>query len=256
MITKAQIQRIRSLHQGKFREEYSEFIAEGVKVADELLRSAFTPKMICAVNEWIQQNENILKSTPADIIEVNESELGRISALATPNKVLVVFQQEKPVDIPDFKKDELVLVLDEIKDPGNLGTIIRIADWFGIDQIVCSLQTVDVYNPKTIQSTMGSLARVNVHYTGLKTFLEKEREHHQVFATTLTGENIYHADLPKGGLILIGSESHGLSQTLQDLSHRQLTIPRFAHSSPGHGQAESLNASVAAAILCNEFRRK
>lgn len=256
MITKAQIKHITSLHQGKFRDEFHEFIAEGVKVVDELLHSDYVPKTICANSEWIEANKPLLDKLSAELIEVNASTLERITAMSTPNRVLVVFQQKQSRQIPAIAPDELVLVLDELKDPGNLGTIIRIADWFGIDKIICSRETVDVYNPKTVQSTMGSLARVDTFYTDLLSFLDSVPEGCNIFATTMEGENIITAQLPKGGLILIGSESHGLSEVLLQKATRFVTIPRYLHTAPVPGHAESLNASVATAIVCSEFRRR
>ena len=256
MITRAQIQHIRSLQQGKFREEYGEFIAEGCKLMDELLHSAYTPVCLCAVHEWWKEKGEQIPPGDYERIEVTPAELERISALSTPNRVLGVFKKPAAPAPPGVRPDELVLVLDELRDPGNLGTLVRIADWFGIDKLVCSPSTVDLYNPKTVQSTMGSLTRVSVSYCDLISWLDTLDPACRAYATTLDGKDLNTLSLPQGGLILIGSESHGLSEALIQRAHQKVTIPRFAHEATVTGQVESLNASVSAAILCAAFRRR
>lgn len=255
MITKAQLQHIRSLQQGKFRELHGEFIAEGCKLIDELLHSSYTPMRLCAVKEWWEENDEQLITSKVERIEVSPAELERISALSTPNRVLGVFKKPADQAPPVIKPDELVLVLDDIRDPGNLGTMVRIADWFGIDKVVCSTSTVDLYNPKTVQSTMGSLTRVGVYYCDLISWINNLDPACRAFATTLDGEDLNTLALPQGGLILIGSESHGLSEALIQRAHQKIMIPRYAHVADVTGRAESLNASVSAAILCAAFRR-
>ncbi len=254
MISKALIKHIRSLHQSKFRNEHNQFIAEGPKVVKELLHSRFSLITLCATTAWIEEHATEINASKAEVISVSPAELERISALSTPNQVLAVFEYDSETSIPAIDSNELILVLEHLRDPGNLGTIIRIADWFGIKTIICSEQTVDVYNPKTVQSTMGSLARVNVHYTELEALLQGQHGKIPIIASVLKGENISTASLPKGGLLLIGSESHGLSEALISLSSQQITIPAF-HSSQDES-AESLNASIAAALMCYEFRRR
>lgn len=254
MISKSLIKHISSLHHGKFRKEHREFIAEGVKLAEELLQSQFVPTLVCASITWIEQHQTLIDGLNAEIIAVSPAELERISALTTPNQVLVVFKQKEEIPIPSLAADELVLVLEDLRDPGNLGTIIRIADWFGIQKIICSPETVEVYNPKTVQATMGSLARVDVFYTELLPFVKSVGSTHPIYATILEGEDITKTELSKGGLIMIGSESHGLSETLISQAAKRVTLPAYQqHSQTG---AESLNASVATALMCYEFRRR
>jgi TrmH family RNA methyltransferase len=252
MISNALIKHIRSLHQAKFRDEYKQFIAEGVKVVDELLKSPYKLLYLCASSEWLAEQDGRFAFSGVEVSAVSPAELERISTLSTPNKVLAVFQKPEAVELPVIKEGELLLALDAIRDPGNLGTIIRIADWFGIRNVICSDDCVDLYNPKTVQATMGSLVRVDLHYTELENFLKQLPSQLAVFASDMQGENIYQATLPAGGVILIGSESHGLSVKLQDVVSRKLFIPPF-----GEGpHAESLNASVAAGIVVGEFRRR
>ncbi len=251
MLSKNTIKHIHSLKIKKFRDEFYEFIAEGDKLVSELLESNFEIIEIFAVKEWLASHkidDNIA------ITEVTVSELERISNLTTPNMVvaLVEIPQSHAIAAADFEK--LILVLDEIKDPGNLGTIIRIADWFGISTIVCSENTVDVYNPKVVQATMGSIARVNVQYTDLTVFFKNIPKNLPVYGTLLNGENIYTQPLSKNGIIIIGNESKGISEAFMPAITQKLYIPSFAEN-PGN-KAESLNASVATAIVCAEFMRR
>jgi TrmH family RNA methyltransferase len=254
MLSKAGIKHIRSLHLAKFRIQHGEFIAEGVKVVDELLHSDYPLLALCATRDWMQENQTLISPLKAEIHEVNEEELARISALSTPNKVLAVFRCKENDTSYAPATDELALVLEDLRDPGNLGTIIRIADWFGIRHIFCSEQSVDVYNPKTVQSTMGSLARVNISYHNLIALTNDLRKTHTLYATVLKGSDITETKLSNAGIIMIGSESHGLSRELMDAAHHQITIPAWPH--PLNPTAESLNASIATAICCYEFRRR
>lgn len=235
----------------KFRAEYQQFVAEGDKLVSELLLSRFNILEIFAVNTWSDAH----KINPSiAVTEVTASELERISGLTTPNMVLALVEipQNQVIEASAFEK--LIFVLDEIKDPGNLGTIIRIADWFGISTIICSENTVDVYNPKVVQATMGSIARVNLQYTDLAVFFKSLPSEIPVYGTLLNGENIYSQTLSKNGLIVIGNESKGISDELLPYISQKLYIPSYAEN-PGN-KAESLNASVAAAIVCAEFKRR
>ena len=250
MISKAQIKRISSLRQAKFRDEEKVFVVEGVKIVQELLESQISIKTICATKDWIEENINKASKLSKEIIEVSQEELKKISSLTTPNQVLAVLNQIEEKEIK--YKENYVLVLDEIKDPGNLGTIIRIADWFGIENIVCSEDTVDLYNPKTIQSTMGSFLRVNVSYKDIHLMLSNLQDF-PIYGTIVEkGMNIYETNLEREGIIIIGSESHGISPQIRPLITHPITIPSF---SKGQGP-ESLNASIATSIICSEFRRK
>lgn len=250
MLSKNQIKAVQALKQKKFREEQGLFIAEGAKIVPELLLSDINVVELYATVDFFKKNK-IDRSISC--VEVKDSELERISALTTPNEVLAVCR------IPDLKLDadklanKLTLVLDDIRDPGNLGTIIRIADWFGIENIVCSEQTADLYNPKVVQATMGSIARVKVHYTDLKIFLKFNVQGSKmpVFGTLLKGKNIYEEQLSSEGFIVIGNESKGISAEIEKLITTSISIPSFSGA-----EAESLNAAVATAIVCSEFRRR
>ncbi|MFZ4056772.1 MAG: TrmH family RNA methyltransferase [Ferruginibacter sp.] len=242
MLSKTHTKYIQSLHHKKFRDEDNRFIAEGTKVVPELLSSEiFQCVELYALKEWMSENEVFIRKYYKGPLEVIEPfELEKISTLSTPNKVFAVFRQETA--IPVDAKGKIVLALDDIRDPGNLGTIIRIADWFGIEHIVCSLHTADRYNPKVIQSTMGSLSRVNVLYTDLELWLQAQPV--SVYATTLNGKPLATIKGIKEGIIVIGNESKGISEdVLQHCTH-QITIPRVGH-------AESLNAAVATGIIAS-----
>ncbi len=240
MISKAEIKRVRSLHQKKFRDEQKCFIAEGPKVISDLLNSEYKAKEIYSLGKMA-----FPLHTPA--IEVTEKELEIMSALTTPNNAIGIFEMHCPkLNLPSLKK-ELVLALDEIRDPGNMGTLIRIADWFGISDILCSGACVDLYNPKVVQATMGSMARVNVHYVNLQ---EVVSGFNNVYGTVLNGKSIYTEELSENGIILIGNESRGISETLLGLVTQKISIPNFSSG------ADSLNAAAAGAIICSEFRRR
>lgn len=256
MLSKNQAGFVNSLKQKKFREEHQLFIAEGVKIVPELFSSSVKVKQVFATPEFFKKHV-----PPADAVchELKEQELERISALTSPNEVLALCEiPEREIGKAAFK-DQLTLVLDEIKDPGNMGTIIRIADWFGIENVVCSENSVDVYNPKVVQATMGSIARIKVYYTDLHAFLQQQKKENQlnVFGALLEGENIYTKQLPAKGLIVIGNESKGISEGLREMITDKISIPSFSHIKKGaDGEAESLNAAIATAIICSEFRRK
>jgi TrmH family RNA methyltransferase len=216
------------------------FFAEGIKVIQELLESNFE-----LVNLYTTQNDFEQVSNVKKVI-VDESDLKKISALATPNTCLAVFI------IPVEKKiieSGLILALDSIRDPGNLGTILRLCDWFGIAQLICSKETVDIYNPKVVQATMGSIARVNVNYIDLEAFFNQTKL--AVFGTFMDGNNIYKTELPQEGIIIMGNEANGISSELEKLIKNRLTIPRFGNLQ----KTESLNVATATAIILSEFRR-
>ena len=257
MISKNEIKDIKALGQKKFRDERGLFVVEGEKLVEEALRSGFD-----VVNHY-------------RIEDIGEAAMGRISQLTHPSPALAVVRQPAPVPFT-IQPDELVLALDGIRDPGNLGTILRIADWFGIRQILASEDTVDCYNPKVVQATMGAIFRVKVHYGDLTGMLEmpgqarhdgkgqarhdgKGQARHDgngqfpVYGTFLDGENIYQSELTKGGIIVMGSEANGISPEVAAAVTKRLYIPPFpadAHTS------ESLNVAVATAITCAEFRRR
>jgi RNA methyltransferase, TrmH family len=248
MLTKKIVKYIQSLSHKKFRDDEGAFIAEGPKVVSEFISvNRFPCQIICAEEAWLFENQILLKNIPSEnIFEVDESWLQRISLLKTPNKVLAVFQKNKITEEPVFQ-NKISLMLDDIQDPGNFGTIIRNADWFGIEHIICSENCVDCYNPKVIQSTMGSLSRVNIIYTDIKDFIKKNSKI-SLFATALSGTSIYEIEKVKEGFILIGNESKGVHEDILQLATTHITIPRF-------GYAESLNAAVASGIILAEIKR-
>ena len=253
MISKSQIQFIKSLTISKFRKAHKKFIVEGPKLINELAISSFTIEGIYAQSTWIKSNRFRFPND-TQIIEVSEKELSRISGLKTPNQVLALVHMSENIQPDSNTFNDLVLMLDNISDPGNMGTIIRTADWFGIQQIICSDSCVDIYNPKVVQATMGSLFRVSVYYANLKNYLDKLPSGQNVYGTLLQGENIYHANLANKGFILIGNESRGISKDLIPFITHKLSIPNYAIKT--EETAESLNASVATAIVCAEFRRQ
>jgi len=249
MLSKAQFKFVNSLKDKKVRQEHSLFVAEGEKVVDELLNSDYEVHEIYALADWVSKNKTRIQNL--NVFEVNDSDLERLTYLSKAQKVVALAKQKQPTLKTKDIFSQLSLVLDNINDPGNLGTIIRIADWFNIRNIVCSTRSVELYNPKVIQSTMGSFTRVNVYYTDLeKLLVDAKKEDLPIYGAQLNGKNIYESDLVSPGLIVMGSESHGISKEIQKLINRPITIPRFSEEG-----AESLNVAVATAIICSEFRR-
>lgn len=247
MISKNKIKYIRSLEQKKNRNKEGKFVAEGFKVVDDLL--ALQPAdLIVATQEWLHGKHFAAQT---EVIEVTEEELKKVSFLQHPQQVLAVFRQAQDGDF-SINTQELSLALDGVQDPGNLGTIIRIADWFGITHIYCSQDTADVYNPKVVQATMGSIARVKVEYGNLLALVESLPADVPVYGTLLDGDNIYQQQLENRGLIVMGNEGKGISPALAKKVNRRLLIPNFPE---GRATADSLNVAIATAITCSEFRR-
>ena len=247
MISKNKIKYIRSLELKKNRNKEGKFVAEGFKVVDDLL--ALQPAdLIVATQEWLH-GKHLADQT--EVIEVTEEELKKVSFLQHPQQVLAVFKQATSGDY-SINTSELSLALDGVQDPGNLGTIIRIADWFGITHIYCSQDTADVYNPKVVQATMGSIARVKVEYGNLLALVESLPADVLVYGTLLDGDNIYQQQLENRGLIVMGNEGKGISPALAKKVNRRLLIPNFPE---GRATADSLNVAIATAITCSEFRR-
>ena len=222
-------------------------MAEGPKVITEFLASGnIICKILCAEQEWISEHGNLLKNiSHENIFEIDEIQLQKISFLKTPNKVIAVFEKRPENKIPEIHH-KLTVLLDDIHDPGNLGTIIRISDWFGIENIICSPDCVDCYNPKVVQATMGSLARVNITYNSLTDFIERNAAV-PVYAASLTGVPVQEFKNITEGLILIGNESKGINVVLKKMATKKITIPKYGH-------AESLNAAVAAGIILSHLR--
>ena len=247
MISKNKIKYIRSLELKKNRNKEGKFVAEGFKVVDDLL--ALQPAdLIVATQEWLH-GKHLADQT--EVIEVTEEELKKVSFLQHPQQVLAVFRQATSGDY-SINTSELSLALDGVQDPGNLGTIIRIADWFGITHIYCSQDTADVYNPKVVQATMGSIARVKVEYGDLLGLVESLPADVPVYGTLLDGDNIYQQQLENRGLIVMGNEGKGISPALAKKVNRRLLIPNFPEE---RATADSLNVAIATAITCSEFRR-
>lgn len=246
MITQAEIKLINSLKLNKNRRKSGYFIVEGPKMISELvLNPHFEIYFIAATKSWISEQH---QKFDIHVKEIPDHLLQKLSNFSTANQVLAIV---KTPEYPEFmpKADELYLVLDGIQDPGNLGTIIRTADWFGIRDILCSPDTADCFNPKVVQATMGSIFRLKYHYLHLAEFLKKQEL--PVYGMLLNGKNIYHENLTSSGFIVIGNESKGISDELKLCITRPIYIPSHNKS-----KAESLNASIATAIACNEFRRR
>ena len=238
MLGKSQAKYIQSLGQKKVRDEEGVFVAEGPKIIAELLASTDANiQQLYALHDWIAANRDDCNGV--EIIEVDENDLTKISQLATPNKVLALVKKQETPDLST--KGTVSLVLDTIQDPGNLGTIIRIADWFDIKQIICSKDCADMYNPKVVQSTMGSIVRVKMLYTDLAPWLEEQNDVF-IYAAALEGQNVMAMKKITEGLIIIGNESKGISAEIFEQVDVKITIPRI-------GNAESLNAAVATGII-------
>lgn len=251
MISKKQIKDITALHQKKFRKESNLFIAEGPKIVGEFLHSELKITEIYGLQNWIDKNLLLLKNTNCSYYVVTETELRRISTLQAPNEVIAICQQPLyDKDSIDWQAD-LFLYLDDIADPGNMGTIIRMANWFGLKQIFCSGNCAEIFNPKVVQSTMGALVNVNFYISSLADICNLLNIS-EIFGATLNGENLYRATFPKKCLLVIGSESHGISIENIKLLSKQITIPQAKG-----GTTESLNAAVATSIILSEiFRQK
>jgi TrmH family RNA methyltransferase len=243
MLVKQKVKYIQSLGQKKFREREGLFIAEGPKIIKELLEDgAANIKEIYAVKEWIIENKDLLDKV--QVIEITEIELEKISQLTTPNKVIAVVKQFNP-DEKITTEGKITLALDAIQDPGNLGTIIRIADWFGIEQIVCSNGCAEVYNPKVVQATMGSIARIKIIYTDLSIWLRQQKKT-KIYAAMLDGKDVTKINPVEEAIIVIGNESKGIHEELFQFVNEKITIPQ-------KGKAESLNAAVATGIILSHI---
>ena len=238
MISKNQQKYVRSLEQKKYRRRENAFVAEGPKVVGDLLEAGFNARQIFATDEWLSQNAH----DTAQVVTADE--LQRLSFLQHPQQVLAVFAMPEPSD----RHSRLCLVLDGVQDPGNLGTIIRIADWFGITTIYCSEDTADAWSPKVVQATMGSIARVNIIYNNIVDMLSHTDK--PVYGTLLDGTDIYGQQLADEGFIVMGNEGNGISEEVRALVSHRLLIPKY-HEGP-----ESLNVAVATAVVCAEFRRQ
>jgi len=239
-ISKNQFKLITSLSQKKYRQKHQLFIAEGVKVVQELLNSSF-------IVDTLFCTEDFSSDISLDkIVRVSETDLKKVSNLKTPNKVLGLF---KIPDEEELNNKGLIVALDAINDPGNLGTIIRLCDWFGVDELICSKDTVDCYNQKVVQASMGSLKRISIKYLDLETYLSASNL--PTFIADMDGENVYKSNLPTEGVLIMGNEANGVSSTIKKLITNKISIPRFGKTQ----ETESLNVATATAILLSEFKR-
>ena len=237
MLSKNQVKLIQKLHHKKYRNELNLFIVEGKKSINEFLQAGYTPQLLIAT-------EAFTTNVPQHLITpVSKDELRKVSALQNPDEGLAVFEQPKHKGI---LQEGVIVALDNVQDPGNLGTIIRLCDWFGVETLLCNTQTVDCYNPKVVQASMGSLTRVAVHYLDLAAFLTTTAL--PVYTMDLEGENLYTATFPKDCILILGNEANGISSEVRALSNEVITIPRFSK----HQRTESLNVAMAGAIILSE----
>ncbi|EOR94959.1 RNA methyltransferase, TrmH family [Arcticibacter svalbardensis MN12-7] len=246
MLSKSQISFVNALHVKKNRKDLSLFLVEGVKSISEFLNSAFIVESIYCSSATLIKFSKL--SPTVKFYEITDAELKKISTLTTPQDAVAIIRiPEKTPLRPESFKDRFTIILDGIQDPGNMGTIIRTADWFGFSEIICSEDTVEVYNPKVVQASMGSLSRVAVHYTDLSQLVSNSGI--PVYGTLLAGVSIYETSFTEPGFIVLGNEGKGISYAVIPLITNQITIPRF-------GNAESLNVAISAAIVCSEIKRR
>lgn len=256
MISKNRLKYVRSLEMKKYRKAEGVFVAEGHKLVGDLL-DVFECKYLAATSEWLSANAAWVerqRRSGVEVDEVTDEELKRASFQETPQQVLAVFKQlTYEVDVNEVARTQLCLVLDDVQNPGNLGTIVRLADWFGIEHIFCSKGCADIYNPKTVQATMGGIARVQVHEADLPELLSRLDKDIPVYGTFLDGENMYGKELENRGLIVMGNEGKGVSKEVAAFVTERLYIPNYPE---GRETSESLNVAIATAIVCAEFRRR
>ncbi len=256
MLTKNRIKYLRSLALKKYRDRYKEYMVEGEKIVRELIKMQYPlVRQLIASEQWLQENYTGTVPASENICIANDNELAKISSLKTPGKAIAVLGMPEHVIDRNNVVNGLSLVLDTIQDPGNLGNIIRIADWFGIRNVFCSGECADCYNPKVVQATMGSILRVGIHYVDLKDLLEDYSSipGFAIYGAFLKGKPVYGENLAKKAFVVLGNESRGISKRYLPYIKSRLFIPQYGSKS---GYAESLNVAAAAAIICSEFRRR
>lgn len=254
MLSNSRIKLITSLQKKKYRIKEQLFVVEGDKLVREFLVSGYEVATLVAKPEWLASLATKEKAGAGEIVAVSYDELKRVSTLTSPHNALALVRLPVTAFVASSLPGKLGLALDSVQDPGNMGTIIRVAAWFNIPDIYCSDSSVDAFNPKVIQATMGAIMHVRVHYLSLPDlFREAAAMNVPLFGTSLEGENIYEADLPDEGIILLGNESRGVSDELASFVDRKLMIPYFGKRGEG---IDSLNVGMAAAITCSEFRRR
>jgi RNA methyltransferase, TrmH family len=253
VISKNKIKLIKSLENKKYRDIHQLFLAEGNKIVTDLLHSKVEVRTLIGTSEFLTKTENLIKHG-SEVIESNHAGIKSASLLQNPQEAIALCQ------IPSYNLDDadpsiqLLICLDNIQDPGNLGTIIRVSDWFGIENVVCSSGMADIFNPKAVQASMGSIGRVKVHYTALDKFLSAASgKRVSIIGAYLDGENAFTTDLPEAGILMMGNEGRGISEDLTGYISKKIRIPSFSKSAE---HAESLNVATATAILCAEFRRR
>ncbi len=253
MLSKNKIKLIQSLNRKKSRDESGLFLVEGNKMVEEVLRSDFKTETLICTTGFLKQHPEI-KSKVNELIEADSESIQKASLLQNPQDSMALVymppNNEPKIDL----KNNLILALDFIQDPGNLGTILRIADWYGIDTVICSENTVDVFNPKVIQASMGAIFRVKTWYTALDSYLNEIVSNQiPVYGTFLEGKNIYTESLARNGVIVLGNEGNGISESVSKLVTHKIFIPSF---SSNRNKPESLNVAIATAICCSEFKRR
>ncbi len=246
MLSKARAKFIKSLQVKKYRQSEQRFVVEGAKSVLELLASDFITETVVATQEFMDHSKLLLSDFSGELIEEKESTLASVGEFKTNNSALAIARMKPNLPL-EVNEHEFAVMLDDIRDPGNLGTIIRTADWYGISKIIASNDTTEFYNPKVIHASMGSFTRVQVYYTDLAGFLKQATV--PILGTFMDGASIHEVDFGTGGIIVIGNEAQGISTAVEKRVTRRVTIPRF-------GKAESLNAAVATAIICDNIRRK
>lgn len=246
MLSKNQIKKLRALQRKKVRNSKGLYVVEGKKLVHELLISNESWLELYALESWFKENPQFIQADSCFVI--TERDLLQISSLNTPNEVLVLMKQKPIVSINHITDENVVLALDSVKDPGNLGTIIRMADWFGVHHIICSSDTVDQYNPKTIQSAMGSISRVTLHYGALD-LMFNELASFTIYACDLQGNSLFKTKFDPKTILLFGSESHGISDKILKQVTKKITIPSFSSSG-----IDSLNVASASAIVLSKYR--
>ena len=252
MLSKNKIKQIQSLNRKKNRDESGLFLVEGNKMVEEALRSGFSVQTLVCTASFLNDHPEI-RSQANELIEADSQSIQKASLMQNPQDALAVVCQPVHFEPVLNLKNDLILALDFIQDPGNLGTILRIADWFGINSVICSENTVDVFNPKVVQASMGAIFRVKTRYTNLENFFtEAGKNQIPVYGTFLEGKDIYTEELTRNGILVLGNEGNGISPEAARLVSHKIFIPSF---SSGKG-SESLNVAIAAAICCSEFRRR
>jgi len=250
MLRKSAIKLVNSLRVKKYRNETGLFIAEGERLVNEILGSSLRVKSLYHTSKWEKS-----KTIPIDLVLISEDEMKKISGLSTPSSVLALaFIPANEISPTDISKT-LTIALDGVQDPGNFGTIIRLADWFGIDTILCSNDTVDAYSPKVVQACMGAISRVKISYCELPQMLQNlhDKAKLPIYGTFMEGSSIYNEDLSKTGIIVMGNEGNGICQEIEKIITHKIHIPSFANN---RNTVESLNVAMATAIVCSEFRRR